>query len=90
MIPVLLYILAINLAAFGAFALDKRAAERGDWRIRERTLLLLAAAGGSAGAITAQKTLRHKTKKQPFATWLLLIVVAQAALAGAALWFWIR
>jgi len=74
---ILLYLLAINLAAFAAMGWDKSSAARGVERIPERTLLTLAAAGGSLGAIAAQQVFRHKTRKQPFATWLLAIVALQ-------------
>jgi uncharacterized membrane protein YsdA (DUF1294 family) len=61
-----LYLLAINAVTFGAFALDKQAAQRNARRIPERHLLTLAMIGGTAGAITAQQMLRHKTRKEPF------------------------
>lgn len=77
---ILLYLLAVNLAAFAAMGLDKSSAIRGVERIPERTLLTLAAVGGSLGAVAAQQVFRHKTRKQPFATWLLVIVAVQAAL----------
>lgn len=73
-----LYGAVINIATFAAFALDKRAAERRAWRIPERRLLLLAAFGGSPAALAAQQMLRHKTRKEPFRTWLWVIVAAQA------------
>ena len=78
------YLLVINAAAFAAFSLDKRAASRGTWRIRERTLLGLAAAGGSSGAIAAQQLLRHKTRKQPFVAQLWAILAIQALGLGMA------
>jgi len=74
-----LYVLAINAASFAAFALDKRAAERRAWRVPERRLLMLAAFGGSPGALFAQQALRHKTRKEPFRTSLWAIVVTQLA-----------
>jgi uncharacterized membrane protein YsdA (DUF1294 family) len=74
------YLLIINLLAFGAFWADKRAAEQGRYRIPERTLLTLAAAGGTSGAIAAQQLLRHKTRKEPFRTILLTIAGAQILL----------
>ncbi|MDP2212315.1 DUF1294 domain-containing protein [Phenylobacterium sp.] len=73
----LLYLAALNLATFALFALDKRRAIAGGRRIPERTLLGLAALGGSAGALCAQQGLRHKTRKQPFGAQLVGIVGAQ-------------
>jgi len=74
----------INIIAFVVFWWDKRAARHDNRRIRERTLLLCALAGGSLGAVTAQHMLRHKTRKQPFRGLLLAIVFLH--LAVAALW----
>ena len=78
-------LLAINLATFAAFGWDKAAARQRERRIPERTLLALAALGGSPAALLARQTLRHKTRKQPFSAWLLLIVFVQAVvlIAGA-------
>lgn len=55
-----------SIAAFLAYALDKSAAKGSRWRTRERTLHLLALAGGWPGAIIAQESLRHKTRKKSF------------------------
>jgi uncharacterized membrane protein YsdA (DUF1294 family) len=71
----------INLIAFAAMGWDKSSAVRGVERIPERTLLTLAAVGGSVGAVAAQQVFRHKTRKQPFANWLLAIVALQAIAA---------
>lgn len=81
-----LYLLAVNLVTFAAFGLDKRRAERGAWRISERRLLGLTAAGGGAGAMAAQRLFRHKTIKEPFASRLRLILTVQAIAAGFAVW----
>ncbi|HZP21161.1 MAG TPA: DUF1294 domain-containing protein [Bauldia sp.] len=72
------WLVFINIVTYATFARDKEAAERGDWRVPERTLLLMAAAGGALGAIAAQQRLHHKTQKQPFAAILFLIAAAQA------------
>jgi uncharacterized membrane protein YsdA (DUF1294 family) len=86
--PVLLaaaYLVAINVATYAAFALDKRRAEAGQWRIKERTLLTLALLGGTIGAMTAARRLRHKTYKQPFRTYLRAIAVVQVIAVGGIL-----
>ena len=74
-----LYLLAVNALAFAAFAADKQAAIGDRRRIPERALLQLALIGGALGAVAAQQTLRHKTRKQPFATQLWLIAAAWTA-----------
>lgn len=80
-IPLLLALVGINLLTVLTFAHDKGAAIRGDRRIRESTLLRLAAIGGSPGALWARRRYRHKTRKQPFATYLDLIAMVHAGLA---------
>jgi uncharacterized membrane protein YsdA (DUF1294 family) len=87
MLPITLlwaYLVLINLATFGAFALDKIAAENHRRRTSETTLLGLALAGGSLAALTAQQLLRHKTRKQPFRA--LLIAIAALHVVGAVMY----
>ncbi|RUM25209.1 DUF1294 domain-containing protein [Rhizobium vallis] len=74
--------LALNLLAFSVYYLDKQAARRGRWRISERTLLTLALIGGSLGAVAAQQLLRHKTRKEPFRSILVAILILHGALAA--------
>jgi uncharacterized membrane protein YsdA (DUF1294 family) len=73
-----------NLIAFTLFGLDKRQARLGLRRLPERTLLLWALAGGTAGAFLGRHVFRHKTRKQPFSRLLWLIAIAQAT--GFAAW----
>ncbi|MGB7285541.1 MAG: DUF1294 domain-containing protein [Salaquimonas sp.] len=76
--PILLYLLAINIAAFVFFALDKWKSQNGMWRIPEKQLLLLALLGGAPAMVFGQKILRHKTRKQPFAfilSWLFIVEI---------------
>jgi uncharacterized membrane protein YsdA (DUF1294 family) len=71
--------LALNLTAFSVYFLDKQAARHGRWRVSERTLLMLALVGGSIGAVSAQRLLRHKTRKEPFRSILLAILLLHGA-----------
>ena len=82
-----LYLASINLVTFAAFFADKQAAIHRHWRIAERTLLMLTALGGWAGALAGQVLLRHKTSKEPFRTqvWLIIAVEALAVLAWSQL-----
>ena len=61
-----LIILAVSVLTFLVYAKDKRAAQAGGWRVPERRLQLLSLCGGWPGAVIAQETLRHKTKKMDF------------------------
>ena len=68
--------------AFGLYAGDKSAAQRGTWRTSESTLHLLALVGGWPGALVARQVLRHKTTKQPFRTIFWITVVANCVALG--------
>ena len=76
-------LVALNLFTMLRFWQDKQRAVAGERRIPEVDLLGLALIGGSPGALIARRLFRHKTRKQPFSTWLFLIVALQAgALIG--------
>ncbi len=67
-LPLLLAVvyLLMSLVAWIAYALDKTAAQKDQWRIQESTLHLFALLGGWPGAMAAQQVLRHKSKKASF------------------------
>lgn len=69
---VLYWLAAANGIAFGLMVADKRRAEAGLRRIPESTLLAWAFFGGAFGTVVAARLARHKTRKQPFATWMLI------------------
>lgn len=78
-------ILLINIWTILRFWQDKSRAIAGKRRIPEADLLGLALIGGSPGALLARQMFRHKTRKEPFSTQLMLIAVVQAgAIIG---WF---
>jgi uncharacterized membrane protein YsdA (DUF1294 family)/cold shock CspA family protein len=68
--------MAMSLASFIVYAGDKRAARRGQWRVSERTLHLLALACGWPGALLAQRLLAHKSSKPGFQRLFWLTVAA--------------
>ena len=61
-----IWLAIINIITFCVFGLDKWKAKRKEKnervrRVPEKTLLLLAALGGSVGALLGMKAFRHKT-----------------------------
>ena len=77
----ILYLIAFNTASFIMMGIDKNAAIKGNYRIPERTLMALAAFGGSLGAITGMLVFRHKTKHKKFVIGVPLLMVFNAAIA---------
>ena len=82
----LIYLAVVNLAAFALMGVDKRRAERGAWRIPERTLFLPAILGGSPGAILGMQMFRHKTRHRQFAVGIPLILLVQLVIVGLLIW----
>ncbi len=80
---VAVYVAVASILAWILFYIDKQRATRREWRIPESTLLAAAFLGGSLGAKFGQRLFRHKTKKQPFAFLLNLIVVGHVLLLAA-------
>lgn len=68
------YVLASSIT-FLAYGLDKHAAEQGQWRTSEVTLLGMGLICGWPGGLIAQEVFRHKTKKQPFRALFWITVV---------------
>jgi uncharacterized membrane protein YsdA (DUF1294 family) len=80
---ILVFLAAINAWTMLCFWQDKYRARTGQRRTSEADLLALALIGGSPGALLARRLFRHKTRKEPFSTRLLVIVALQlGALLG--------
>lgn len=71
-----------NLIVMIVYARDKRKAKKGKWRTPEATLLALAWALGSLGAMIGMFGFRHKTKHVKF---LILVPLAFLIQWGALL-----
>lgn len=82
----IVYVAAVNAVAFVVYGVDKYKAQKAKWRIRESTLLLLAAIGGSAGAWLGMKIWRHKTRHAKFRYGVPAILLIQLAVVFYCLW----
>ena len=80
------YLLA-SAVCFTVYAVDKAAARAYRRRVPERTLHLLSLIGGWPGALLAQKTLRHKSRKTAFQFMYWGGVVLNVAALMGALWW---
>ena len=76
-----LYLIA-SIITFLAYAHDKSAVKHNRWRTKESTLHSLALLGGWAGALLAQKILRHKSSKASFQRVFWVTVVVNVAVVG--------
>lgn len=71
----LFYLSILNIVTFFTYGIDKWKAKKNRWRIRERTLFLLAFFGGSAGAALGMIYFRHKTKHTSFIIGIPAIII---------------
>ena len=78
---VLYYLLIINAAGFLLMLVDKWKAKKNRWRVRESTLLIVAALGGSIGSLAGMYLFRHKTQHLKFILGVPLILAAQCLVA---------
>ncbi len=78
----IVYFVLINFFAFIITVIDKNRAKKGKWRIRESTLFITAALGGSVTMLITMKKIRHKTKHKSFMIGIPTIIAAQILLVG--------
>lgn len=76
------YLALANLALFITMGADKSFARRGERRVPEATLFLLALIGGGLGGILGMLCFRHKTRHRSFVIGFPLILAAHIALAA--------
>lgn len=72
-----IYLIIINLIGFFVMYVDKQKAKLDQWRIPEKTLLMIALLGGSVGTMVGMYIFRHKTKKVKFTIGFPTILVSE-------------
>ena len=77
-VVLVLAILIWNIIVFIMMGADKRKAEKGKWRISEKTLLLAAFMLGAPGAIIGSRLFHHKTLKTKFKIGLPIALIFNA------------
>ena len=77
---IIIYLAVTNIIVFSMFFVDKNKAQKRQWRIPEKTLLLIAALGGSLGAWAGMNLFRHKTQHKKFTILVPLIILVHAVL----------
>ena len=73
-----LYLVIINAIGFVSMLVDKQKARRGAWRIPEKTLMSIAAFGGSLGSFLGMQLFRHKTRHPKFYIGIPVLLAVQA------------
>lgn len=81
------YLLLINAVGFLIMCVDKLLAKKDARRVPERTLLWIAALGGSLGSLLGMLIAHHKTRKAKFYITVPLLLAIHAAAAG---WYFLR
>ena len=83
LIPLAVYLIAVNLVSFLQMGADKRRAKLGARRIREKVLFFTALIGGSVGANLGMAAFRHKTKHKSFVIGMPALLILHLMIAAA-------
>ena len=75
------WLVAMNIAGFAVCGIDKQRAKKKAWRIPERRIFMIAAAGGSLGVLAGMYRFRHKTKHPEFVIGIPVILICQILVA---------
>ncbi len=87
---VALWIVVLTVFTFALSGFDKKAAIKGEWRVKESTLLKLSVIGGAVGLYLSMNLHRHKTKHTSFyivsrlfsVIWLVVLTYAVIKILG--------
>lgn len=74
------YLAIINAVTMTLMLADKQKARKNRWRIPERVLLLLCAAGGSLGGYLGMHLFRHKTRHPQFSIGIPVMLAVHTVL----------
>jgi uncharacterized membrane protein YsdA (DUF1294 family) len=83
------YLITVNALGFLLMLIDKAKAKKKKWRIPEKTLMTVAAIGGSVGSLLGMYAVRHKTKHPKFTIGIPLILALQI-IALVVIWSMIK
>ena len=74
-----IYLGVVSVIAITLTLHDKRAAKKRNCRVKERTLLLVSALGGSVAMLLTMLAVRHKTRRAKFMAGIPVIIALQVA-----------
>ena len=60
------YIAILSIIGFIMMGIDKTKSKKGDWRVREATLMTIAFLGGAMGVLFGMLIFKHKINKSKF------------------------
>ena len=87
LLPLLIYLLLINLLAAFITFYDKKMAQKGKMRIPEKNLFILSLLGGSLAMYLTMKVIRHKTQKKKFMIGIPVIFLVELCMTGYLFYF---
>jgi len=89
LIGLVAYVAILSLVAIFITRKDKNAAKANKWRVKEATLLIVSALGGSIAMFITMKIIRHKTDRKKFMLGIPLIIFLQIVLLiGIGILYW--
>ncbi|MCL2370964.1 MAG: DUF1294 domain-containing protein [Firmicutes bacterium] len=88
LIGLAVWLVLISLVAVFFTRKDKSAAGKGNWRVKESTLLIISALGGSVAMLLTMHAIRHKTKHKKFMWGIPAIIFLQIVVAVALVLLW--
>ena len=74
---ILVWVLLVNVIGFVLMKRDKEYAQKDKWRVKESTLLITAAVGGSLGIYAGMYKFNHKTLHKKFTILVPIIMLIQ-------------